>query len=307
MNRTMVVLGLSVMALLLLGLAACAEEVPASPGAQRIDEAPLVKGPVSATGLQAILGTEDLAVGSNRFAFVLVSPKELIKAPQATITPVYYPTEESPGEPQERATATFRLGPYGVRGLYVARLAFDRAGRWGVEIDLPPEAAQETVQLRFHVAEEPATPPVGAPAPRSRSRTVQEVESLEELTTGSLRDPELYESTIAEAAESGRPSAIVFASPAFCINEVCGPQVEVLQQLKDRYRGQANFIHVDLYENPQEIQGELSQARISSVVEEWGLPSIEWTFLLDRDGRVAGKFEAFATMEELAEALEGLL
>ena len=306
MNRLRVAMAAGVAAALL--LAACAaEDPPSPPPSLRIDETPLVKGPVSPTGLQAILGTGDLAVGSNRFAFVLVSPKELVTTPQATVTPVYYATEESAGEPQEAVTATFWLGPYGVRGLYITRLAFDRAGRWGVEIRLPPEVAQETVQLSFHVSEEPETPPVGAPAPRSRNRTVGDVAGLGELTTGSMRDPELYQSSIAEAAASGRPTAIVFASPAFCINEVCGPQVEVLQQLKERYRGRANFIHVDLYENPQEIQGELSQARISPVVEEWGLPSIEWTFLLDREGRVAGRFEAFATLDELAEALEGLL
>jgi hypothetical protein len=299
--------GVAALLLAALPLPACAAEDPASSPSLRIDETPLVRGPVSPTGLQAILGTGDLAVGSNRFAFVLVSPKKLVTTPQATVTSVYYPTEESAGEPQETDTATFWLGPYGVRGLYITQLAFDRTGHWGVEIRLPPEAAQEMVQLSFHVSEEPATPPVGASAPRSRNRTVEDVEGLEQLTTGSLRDPELYQSSIAEAAASGRPSAIVFASPAFCINEVCGPQVEVLQQLKERYRGRANFIHVDLYENPQEIQGDLSQARISPVVEEWGLPSIQWTFLLDRQGRVAGTFEAFATLEELAEALERLL
>ena len=33
--------------------------------------------------------------------------------------------------------------------------------------------------------------------------------------------------------------------------------MEVLRQLKDKYKGLANFIHVDFYENPDEIQGDL--------------------------------------------------
>ena len=47
----------------------------------------------------------------------------------------------------------------------------------------------------------------------------------------------------------------------------------------------------------------LQQARISPVIEEWGLPSEPWTFLVDAEGRVAAKFEAFTSVEELQEAL----
>ena len=100
----------------------------------------------------------------------------------------------------------------------------------------------------------------------------------------------------------GRPLVVVFASPAFCTNAVCGPQIEVLQQLKDKYKGQANFIHVDFYENPHEIQGDLERAVISSVVREWRLPSIEWTFVIDRQGMITARFEAFATLNEVERA-----
>ena len=93
------------------------------------------------------------------------------------------------------------------------------------------------------------------------------------------------------------------ASPAFCTNAVCGPQVQVLQELKDEYKGLANFIHVDIYDNPQEIQGDLDRARISPTVVEWALPSTEWTFVIDKQGIVSARFEAFATFEELEEAL----
>ena len=135
------------------------------------------------------------------------------------------------------------------------------------------------------------------------TKTVDDVDSLSQLSTGSLLDPELYQTTIANSLASGVSTVIVFASPAFCANAVCGPQVDVLQQLKDRYRGQANFIHVDFYDNPDEIQGDLSRARLSPAVLEWGLPSIEWTFVIDAQGAVSARFEAFATFEEVEEAL----
>ena len=97
--------------------------------------------------------------------------------------------------------------------------------------------------------------------------------------------------TIAEAVDSGLPTVIVMASPAFCTNAVCGPQVEVLQELKDEFEGKANFVHVDYYDNPEEIQGDLTRAVVSPVAKQWGLPSTEWSFVIDRDGIVSGRFE----------------
>ena len=40
---------------------------------------------------------------------------------------------------------------------------------------------------------------------------------------------------------------------------------------------------------------------------EWGLPSTEWSFVVDREGMVTARFEAFATLDELEEALKQVL
>lgn len=40
----------------------------------------------------------------------------------------------------------------------------------------------------------------------------------------------------------------------------------LLQELKIKYRGQANFIHVDLFDNLEKLQGDLSSARLSATV-----------------------------------------
>jgi hypothetical protein len=97
------------------------------------------------------------------------------------------------------------------------------------------------------------------------------------------------------------------ASPAFCINAVCGPQVEVLSELEDKYKGRANFIHVDIYDNPQEIQGDLNRGRLSPPVVEWRLPSTEWSFVIDASGIITARFESFATLQEVEDALKPAL
>jgi hypothetical protein len=280
----------------------------ATDAVRRPDREPLVYGPRSADGLQAILGTGDLGVGSNRFGFVLTSSKGFVTGPTARVVSRYSPLEGPQGEVRESVVAEYQPWPYGNRGMHATELAFDRAGRWGIEIEIDgDEGAVSRAELFFEVGETTEAPNVGDAAIRSVTKTAGDVESLSELTTGSLQDEDLYQVTIADAVESGVPTVVVFASPAFCTNAVCGPQVEVLQQLKDEYGGQANFVHVDFYDNPLAIQGDLSKSELSPAVIEWRLPSIEWTFVIDSEGMVTARFEGFGTYTEVEAALKSQL
>ena len=281
---------------------------PPQSATSRPDEVPLLMGPVSPDGLQAILGTPDLSVGENRVAFVLTSTDDLVRAPEVTVSSFFFQNEDAEGEPKQMAGAVFRPWPYGIRGIHTTRLAFHAPGRWGIEITvLGEDGSRKEVQLYFSVSDAPLAVAVGSPAVKSHTKTLDDVEGFSELTTGSLHDPDLYRTTVADSVTNGLPTVLVVASPAFCTNAVCGPQVEVLQELKNKYKGRANFIHVDFYDNPGEIQGDLNLARLSPIVAEWGLPSTEWSFVVDREGMVTARFEAFATLDELEEALKQVL
>ena len=284
--------------------AAAAEDEPSL----RPDQVELIEGSFSEDGIQVILGTPDVAVGTHRMAFVLNAKESPVRAPFATVVSRHLGEDDGSGSGEETALAVFRPWPYGTRGSYTTSLTFDVAGTWQIDVTvLGDDGESRAAQLSFPVAEETEAPDVGAPAIQSENKTLADVDDLAELTTGSIRDPDLYGTTIADAVGSGIPTVIVVASPAFCINAVCGPQVEVLQQLKDKYKGQANFIHIDFYDNPDEIQGDLSRARISPIVFEWRLLGVEWSFVIDRDGKISARFESFATFDELDEALRRIL
>ena len=288
--------------------AASAVEVASQQEAEPLAFEELIRGPVSADGLQAIFATPDLGVGKHRVAFALQSQTALIDSPSATVQSFFEPDPEELGEPVETSLALFRPFPIVERGLYSTNLTFDRPGEWAIQATvLGDDVIPKRARLYFEVPELSKAPAIGDTAIRSVNRTESDVESLSQLTTGSMHDPDLYELTIEEAVESGRPTVIVMASPAFCTNAVCGPQVEVLRDLKNEYPDSANFIHIDLYDNPEEIQGDLDRAVISPVVREWNLPSTEWSFVVDSEGKIAGRFEGFCTLEELREALVSVL
>ena len=264
----------------------------------------------SSDGIQPILATTVLRVGTQRVAFLLASPKSLIKAPEAMVTSMPLGAANATSETKR---ATFHLWPYGVRGAYSTELTFDRPGPWRLDIAVDGEEGISQTQLVVDVAEQVTVPEIGTIAPLSHTKTLRSVGLLQNLSSGFTPDPDLYQLSIAEAVNTARPTVIVFATPAFCTSPTCGPQVDTVSELKDRHKDEANFIHVELYDNPSEIQGDLSRAVLTEAVHEWGLSAIpdwfneSWTFVLGPDGRIEQRFEGFATLEELEEALQPLL
>ncbi|MEE8519593.1 MAG: thioredoxin family protein [Dehalococcoidia bacterium] len=261
-------------------------------------------GPVADTVIRPILATTVLRTGTQRVAFLLEAETRLVSAPTATVTSTFL-DGEAPGETK---VVTFRGWPFGTRGSYAGEFTFPKAGRWRLDIRVDDPSLEG--ELVLSVDETSRVADVGELAPFSNNKTLESVGGeLSKLTTHANADPELYQTVIAESLFSGRPGVIVFASPAFCTSPTCGPQVETVIELKEVHRGEADFIHVEVYENPDEIQGDLSRGVFTPLLAEWGIDSIpnyvneSWVFVLGADGRIASRFEGFATLSELEEAL----
>ena len=262
--------------------------------------------------LKLILATPDLGPGTRRFAVVLTDTTGIVALPVVQLASFKYP-DESAGKseregPLETALARYYPFPYGTRGIHVTEFTFDEPGFWGIEANVPrPDGTVATIEVLMEVHEQTTSVDVGQIPPLSVSRTLMDVDDVSDLTTGSNNDESLYQVTVAEALQNGKPTVVVFASPAFCTNAVCGPQVEVLSNLSATYGDGADFIHVDLYVNPKEIQGDLTRAIHTPLLAEWGLVSQEWTFVMGDSGEVVGRFENFVPQEELELSLLSVL
>lgn len=263
-------------------------------------------------GLVTVLGTPDLGVGrQQRVSFVLSNAEGLVSLPALQFD-VYRFAEGASGPAGSslaRGIARFHAFPGDSRGLYSAAVDLLTPGTWGLGVAVPqPDGSVATTLFAFEVAAEAKAPAVGEAAPRSRNRTLTDVASLAELSTGSAPDRGLYERSIATALDTRRPLIVVFASPGFCTNALCGPQVEQLSELRRDYAGAANFVHVDIYENPQVVRERGLDAGVRTpVLAEWGLETDEWTFVIDRAGVVAARFEGFAPRVEVEAALRATI
>ena len=264
----------------------------------------------AANGLVTVLGTPDLAPGSQRVSFVLSDSEGVVRLPILQFE--LYRFTAGPAAPSGAAvasgTARFYPFPDDSRGLHTARVEFAEPGSWGLKLLVPrPDGAVASTLFAFEVPARAKAPLVGDAAPRSLNRTLASA-PLEQLSTGSTPDPALYRSTIAAALDARQPFVVVFASPGFCTNALCGPQVEQLSELRSTYEGRATFIHVELYENPQAVRQQGLQVGVRTpVLKEWGIETDEWTFVVDGSGRVAARFEGFAPREEVESALRGVL
>ena len=291
----------------LMALAACGGSAPVSAPAEPT-AAPVIQVPTVDPGdgeIESHLATKVLEVGTQRVAFLLNTQKALVKAPQ-----VHIAVASADGSvPPTEITADYNAWPYGVRGSYAAPVEFPAPGDYRLTVmPVGGEVSGEAV-IDVSVLADSPIPSVGESAPASETKTLDDPAEITSLTTAYKPDDELYRMSISDAIESGRPSVVVFATPAFCTSPTCGPQVDTVSELRVEHPDAANYIHVELYANPEEIQGDLSRAELVPAADEWGFTQIpgwtneSWVFVLDGDGVVRQRFEGFATLMELEAAL----
>jgi hypothetical protein len=223
-------------------------------------------------------------------------------------------TSEFVASPDLAVTATF-TGPDGqlievageflwsiedVRGLYVARVSFEAPGEWTVQ--LQPAGRQATPVTTFTVVEDTSVPEVGDAAPVVATRTSAD-HPLVEITTDPDPEPAFYELSLDDALSNGRPTVVVFATPAFCITQTCGPLLDQVQSLFVEHPD-VNFLHVEIYENLDAAT--FDELRTVAAVTEWGLPSEPWVFFIDAAGMVTARLEGAASEAEIDAALSSM-
>lgn len=184
----------------------------------------------------------------------------------------------------------------------------DVVGLYAFHVDIPgPATYQLTINagelgelgpIGFAAVDDPVQVAVGEQAPRSASRTLDDA-PIEDLTSDPTPDEAFYEKTVAEAVESG-PSVLIFATPAWCTSQSCGPMLDQVQDLVPEYP-EFNYVHVEVFENIHVT--ERQDLVVVPAVEEWGLPTEPWLYVTDASGTVTAAFEGAVSDDELRAAL----
>jgi hypothetical protein len=261
------------------------------------------------------LVSAEVAVGRSRVLITVEdSAGRTLAAPELTVHERFYDLAASTDTPVAEESGTFRWLIPDTKGIYTAYADFDRAGVWGLEVT-GHQAGQSdrTARATFSVRETTQTPAIGADAPPSDTLTVTDPSALAAISTDEHPDPAFYALSVHDAIEAGKPFVLVFATPAFCTSGACGPALDLVKQVAPQYSGRVNFLHVEPY--LLEFSNGRTQPKLDlagypqaiHAVNEWGLPTEPYVFVVDANGKVAAKFEGMAYPDELTAALDAVL
>jgi hypothetical protein len=169
--------------------------------------------------------------------------------------------------------------------VYTTNVDFPSEGEWLIAA-LVKEGEKTTAALlpRAVVGEFTAVPRVGQRAPSIHTPTPASVGGdLSKITT---RIPPDTQNRVDYAAALGKePIVLLFATPQFCQSRVCGPVVDVAEQVKQLYGDKAAFIHMEIYNENNPSRGVRPQVRA------FHLPSEPWLFAIDRQGTIHSAIE----------------
>lgn len=248
--------------------------------------------------IQVAVVADDFAVGEPRLPLVLFSGPDQVADARAVRLTAFDLSVDPPAAVWSGEATSYSdyEVPY-----WVAYPQISHPGLWGLVAEITQaDGRPAEAQLTIQVAESNQSPAIGSEAPASENRTLATEPDIAKLTSGTDPVPGLYEMTVAEAIQSGRPTVVTLATPAFCQTRFCGPVVHSLEAVYREYSGQANFIHLEIYKDFQELT-------VADEVEEWGLTSEPWTFILDRNGKVVTRLGGPVSPSEITAALGPLL
>lgn len=264
------------------------------------------QGPVLAPSVGTI------TPGTSRFGFGLFdrSRKQITDAPGALYIArregdvpkgPYVARWESMSVKGKWLSKTVATDPDAARTLYVTDVNFPKAGKYLVlgmfRLDNRLVGAGTTVQ----VLKKSPIPKVGDKAPFMHTPTKSSVGG--DLSKIDTRDPhdDMHDVDYADALGK-RPIVIVFATPALCQSRVCGPVVDIAEEVKhSRPSDDVAWIHQEVYNDNDINKGYRPQ------LLKYHLQSEPWAFTINKKGRIAAVLEGAYSADELNKAVDAAL
>lgn len=199
-------------------------------------------------------------------------------------------------EPAFRAKTTSD-DPDAATVAYASELDFPSDGEWRIAALVREDGEiKGTLVGSAMVGEYDGVPRPGQRAPRIHTPTAEDVGG--DLSQIDTRIPPDTQHQVDYADAYGRePIVLLFATPQFCESRVCGPVVDVAEQVKQENGDEAAFIHMEIWQDNQ--PGTDTRPQVGA----FNLPSEPWAFVIDRQGRVASTLQGAFGPAALAAAV----
>ena len=187
--------------------------------------------------------------------------------------------------------------PDAAKAVYVSEMPLDEPGEWRMIALVERDGEFAAVQMPSAVVvRNDPVPDPGDRAPVVHTPTADDVPNIQDIDTrippGTMHEDDL-------ASVLGKePVILLFATPALCQSRVCGPVVDIAEQVKRDRPDDAAYIHMEIYND------NLANKGLRPQVEAYNLPTEPWLFAIDCDGKVDSRIEGAFSAAELNQAID---
>ena len=185
------------------------------------------------------------------------------------------------------------------------RTTLPEAGIYDLEVTIDGQTILLPVQA-FAVDDVDIIVP-GAVFPSLTTPTLAEPGPMNPLCTLFEGPCPFHEHSVDGVLAAGEPMAFLIATPLYCATSYCGPVLETLIESAGNFPS-IRAVHLEVYENPDEVEGDLldERLRLVSAFDELGLTFEPSLFLVNRDGLLVDRIDNVFDRAELELALAAI-
>lgn len=267
-------------------------------------------GALTGTGTQVGLAASVFTPGTQRFAFGVIDEKTgfvygktavyISKGPRAPARgPFLAPADLLITDPAYRSKQAASEDDL-FAAVYSADVPLTATGRHTVlvvtKLDNGDTIGAGT-QINVVAADKDPIPAVGEQAPAVRTDTLDSAGG--DITAIETRQPpdSMHEVSLSDVVGK-KPVAVLFATPQLCESRVCGPVVDIAEQLKQTYGDRMEFIHQEVFVDNDPNKG------LRRPLLDFKLRTEPWLFVIDASGRVTARLEGSFGFDAVKRAIE---
>jgi hypothetical protein len=288
--------------------AARAQDFP-KPDSQQLQELAASTG---GTGPVLAPSSQEFRTGKNRLGFALFNPdrSQITDASVAVYVAAagggvargpylarYEPISVRP-QFQSKQTAS---DPDAAKSIYTAEIPFAKPGKYQVlgvarRGGKLVAATPATPGLLVRERSNDPIPAVGEAPPRIHTPTKADAGGDIASIDTRLPPSSMHDADFADVLGK-KPVVLLFATPQLCQSRVCGPVVDLAEQVKAEGGDDVEFIHMEVFRDNRIDHG------IRPQMAAFHLRTEPWLFTFDRSGKVAARLEGAYSERELKDAI----
>ena len=259
------------------------------------------------------MATSVFTVGANRVAFGIIDSRSGFVYGKTALYVAPEPGAKAAGPYPAPADVLLTQGRYRSKqaateadpfaAVYAAQVPFTKPGKYSI-LAVTKEGAKTVAapgQINVLTKAEDRIPEVGD-RPPANLQTDTLASARGDIASIDTRQPpdDMHQHSFA-AVLGKRPIALVIATPQLCQSRVCGPVVDVAEQMKARYGKQVEFIHQEVYEKNNPKLG------LREPLKRLNLATEPWLFMVDKQGRITARLEGSFGIAAFEKALKTAL